>query len=210
MGAASPHLPDRLYLLEQAAETYRQAFRPSADLAEPYLVVGANVVAADTTERAQQALLSIRRTMASGMARPRLPVQTDIDEDAADELLSGPIGEQVDKLLHYTAVGDPNDVARYLDDLAQAVEADEIITAHQMPDLEDRLRSVALTVGSAAFPPHTDIPPTAQEGPANHYPAMAVTPLPDTGRRPPGLTSPPSGPTQYQSTATHQPTEESR
>ncbi|MBQ1079939.1 LLM class flavin-dependent oxidoreductase [Nocardiopsis sp. B62] len=143
---ASHFAPD---MLEQAAHTYRQGFRPSADLAEPYLIVGANVVASDTADAAHQAFLSIRRTAAAGMVRPG----ASLDDKSADELLSGPVGAQIDRLMHYTAVGDAVEVARYLDDLAHAVGADEVITAHQMPDLGDRLRSVALTATASGITP---------------------------------------------------------
>src|SRR5471032_2807549 len=42
--------------LEDAITAYRQEFRPSQQLASPYVIAGANVVAADTTAAAQEQL----------------------------------------------------------------------------------------------------------------------------------------------------------
>src|ERR1700721_1598296 len=47
--------------LEDAIAAYRQEFRPSEQLASPYVIAGANVVAADTTAAAQEQLQAIRR-----------------------------------------------------------------------------------------------------------------------------------------------------
>ena len=55
-------------LMMHAIEVYRQRFRPSESLAQPHLMLGANVVVADTDEEArrlftshQQAFVSLRR-----------------------------------------------------------------------------------------------------------------------------------------------------
>src|SRR4051795_750972 len=53
--------------LEAAAATYRRGFQPSAQLAQPYVIAGVNVIAADTRAQAEDNLLAVRRTMAVGL-----------------------------------------------------------------------------------------------------------------------------------------------
>jgi len=45
----------------------------------------------------------------------------------------------------YAAVGTPPEVADYLHGFRDRIAADELITAHQAPTTEGRLRSVELT-----------------------------------------------------------------
>ena len=51
---------------------------------------------------------------------------------------------QVDHMLTYTAAGTPTEVSDYLDEFLRLTSADELITVHQVPSAEDRLRSVTL------------------------------------------------------------------
>jgi len=46
--------------------------------------------------------------------------------------------------MHYSAVGTPDNVAAYLDEFAELTGADELITAHASPTIDQRLRSVDL------------------------------------------------------------------
>ena len=47
-------------------------------------------------------------------------------------------------MLLYTAVGTPEEVRAYVEAFAEHAGADELITVHQSPSTEDRLRSVEL------------------------------------------------------------------
>ena len=47
-------------------------------------------------------------------------------------------------MLTYTAAGTPGEVGDYLDDFVRLTAADELITVHQAPTIEGRLRSVTL------------------------------------------------------------------
>ncbi|PWD49878.1 alkane 1-monooxygenase [Serinibacter arcticus] len=138
-------------LLHEAAETYRTHFEPSPQTPRPYLIAGVNVIAADTREEAFAIRLKIRRDAAAALARPG----QDVDEDTADALLRGPADAHFDQLMHYTAVGDTTDVATYLRDFAASIRADELITAHQAPTLDQRLRSLALAAQGTGVTPST-------------------------------------------------------
>ena len=47
-------------------------------------------------------------------------------------------------MMTYTAAGTATEVGEYLDDFLRLTGADELITVHQAPTIEGRLRSVTL------------------------------------------------------------------
>ena len=127
--------------LEAAVATYRREFQPSAQLDRPYVIAGVNVVAADTTDQAQENLQAVRRTMAVGLfGRGR----TFTDQEA-DLLLEQGAGHHVSTMFTYAAVGTPREVGGYLEDFRQRADADERSGAHQSRPTEGRLRPVELT-----------------------------------------------------------------
>src|SRR6202020_2128744 len=85
---ASHFAPDALL---DAIAAYRSEFRPSQQLASPYVIAGVNVVAADTTAAAQEQQQAIRRLRAIGLfARSRGVSANDLDfsDEDADRLLA--------------------------------------------------------------------------------------------------------------------------
>jgi luciferase family oxidoreductase group 1 len=126
--------------LKPAVATYRREFRPSAQLDAPHVIAGVNVLAADTTEDAQQELAAARRLRARALfGRGR-----NVTEAEADELLASGAAQHVDQMLTYSAVGTPADVRQYLDGFVTEADADELIVAHLAHSADARLRSVAL------------------------------------------------------------------
>ena len=127
--------------LEAAVATYRREFAPSAQLDSPYVIAGVNVIAADTLSQAQENLEAVRRTMAVGLfGRGR-----SMTDEEADMLLQQGAGQHIDQMFTYAAVGTVHEVADYLEGFRKKADADELITAHQAPTPEGRLRSVTLT-----------------------------------------------------------------
>ncbi len=129
--------------LRDAIAIYRARFEASEQLAEPYVIVGANVVVAETEDDAQKNFVTLRRARV-GIVAGRDRTYTD---DEADEILASPQGRYVDQMLTYTAVGTPAVVEQYLDELAAETDADELMVVHAAPTIEDRLRSVELLPG---------------------------------------------------------------
>ena len=133
--------------LQDAVAIYRRDFKPSAQLAEPYVIAGVNVVAAETSEEAQQLFAdSQRRRVSQLFGRDR----TFTDEEA-DAILQSPGGQQVKQMGRYSAVGNPEEVRDYLDWFTGHAQADELIVATQTASLETRLRSFQL-LAEAALP----------------------------------------------------------
>jgi luciferase family oxidoreductase group 1 len=136
-------------MLESAVAAYRREFRPSAQLSEPYVIAGVNVLAADTSEQAREQLEESRRARAIALFG-RGQALTD---EQADQLLAQGAAQHVDQMLTYAAVGTPAEVGEYLDRFRKRADADELITAHQAPAVEDRLRSVTLTAEAMEMEP---------------------------------------------------------
>ena len=131
--------------LMEAITAYRDEFQPSEQLDKPYVMAGVNVLAADTTATAREQLRDIRRVRAVSLHGRRLGVHDqDVTDEQADQLLAAGLAAQVDQMLTYTAAGTPSEVRDYLDDFLRLTGADELITVHQVPSAEGRLRSVSL------------------------------------------------------------------
>jgi luciferase family oxidoreductase group 1 len=126
--------------LVEAMTLYRREFRPSAQLTEPYAIAGVNVIAADTAEDAQQQWETVRRWRIARFVTPG----RDLSDEEADALLDSPQGRQIAQMMHYSAIGTPEVVQAYLDEFAALAGADELITAHSSPGIDQRLRSVDL------------------------------------------------------------------
>jgi luciferase family oxidoreductase group 1 len=143
---ASHFSPDALF---EASALYRRDFRPSATLAQPHFIAGANVVAAHDGSEALAQFHATRRTRVRGMISrgPSTPEYSDTD---IDNFLRTPNGAGIANMMKYTAAGTPAEVRDFLTDFAESVNADELIIAHQSPAIAERLVSVELTAKAMA------------------------------------------------------------
>jgi luciferase family oxidoreductase group 1 len=141
---ASHFAPDALHA---AVARYREEFQPSEQLAEPYVIVGANVVAADDADDAQRQFTALRRRRVRMMIT-RQPGAGEYSDAEIDAFLTTPNGRQLADMMRYTAVGTGEDVRRFLEEFAATSRADELIVAHHADDVADRLRSVELTAAA--------------------------------------------------------------
>ncbi|NRQ38412.1 LLM class flavin-dependent oxidoreductase [Nonomuraea sp. NN258] len=126
--------------LEEAVALYRREFRPSAQLAEPYVIAGVNVIAAETAEEAQEQFLAAKRLRVSrflGRGRTFTP-------EEADTILESPAGRQLLQMLTYAAIGTRAEVRDYLDGFARHAQADELIVVSSAPDRKAWIRSIEL------------------------------------------------------------------
>jgi len=111
--------------LQDAVAIYRREFRPSAQLQQPHVIAGVNVIAADTKAQAQRHFLAAKRSRAK-LLFDRDGIFTDED---ADMILASPVGQPVLQMTKYSAVGTPVEVKAYLDGFAEHAGADELIVA---------------------------------------------------------------------------------
>lgn len=126
----------------EAVALYRSTFRSSPQCAEPYVLAGVNVIAADDAEEAQRHFVQQRRAR---LRRFLLRPGVEVSDAEVDRILDSPQGASVAAMLTHTAVGTGEMVAEQLADFARYADADELVVCHQSPRLDDRLRSVELT-----------------------------------------------------------------
>jgi alkanesulfonate monooxygenase SsuD/methylene tetrahydromethanopterin reductase-like flavin-dependent oxidoreductase (luciferase family) len=122
----------------QAVDAYRAAFRPSARLSEPYLVVSADVVVADDSATARHLASSYGHWVYSIRARGGAVPYPDPDD--CESLTA----EQALAVKDRTAtqfVGDPDEVAHRLEALQRLTGADELVITSVTHRHADRLRS---------------------------------------------------------------------
>lgn len=131
--------------LLDAVKAYRDEFKPSATLEAPYVMAGVNVFAADSAAKAQEQFQAARRNRAASLFGRRTGQEpSQISDEQAEELLASGAAVHVDEMMTYSAVGTGDDVRKYLEDFAARVDADELITVHQVPRIEQRLASVTI------------------------------------------------------------------
>lgn len=131
--------------LDAAVETYRNEFKPSQQLERPYVIVGVNVFAADSGEKAREQFGASRRMRAASLFGRQAGIPaSEITDSQAEQLLARGAAAHVDEMLKFSAVGTASEVRSYLSEFAGRTKADELITVHQVPDTEERLRSVTL------------------------------------------------------------------
>jgi luciferase family oxidoreductase group 1 len=132
--------------LEQALYLYRTRFEPSKQLAEPYAMIAANVIAADTDEEArrlftsqQQAFTNLRR----GQPGQLPPPIADIDAywSPAEKALS-------EQNLKYAFVGSPATVERGLRGFIETHQPQEVIVTGHIYDHAARLHSYEIAAAA--------------------------------------------------------------
>ncbi|WP_295998090.1 LLM class flavin-dependent oxidoreductase [Rugamonas sp.] len=130
-------------MMMQALELYRANFKPSAQLAKPYAMLGFNVFAADTDEEAhfratsmQQAFVNLRTGHPSRLPPPKAGY---LEQLGAQEKA------MLDSVLSCSAIGAPATVADQLQAFIARTGADELMITSQIFDHDQRLRSYELT-----------------------------------------------------------------
>ena len=145
---ASHFAPDELY---RAVELYRANFRPSAQLARPYVMVGANVIVADTDAEALRLFTSPQQAFTNMLRGARGKLQPPIDD--IETFWTPREKAQASRMLTCAFVGSPDTVRAGLGKFIVDTAADEVIVAAAVYDHAARLRSyelLARTMGIAS------------------------------------------------------------
>jgi len=126
-------------LLTEAVEIYRRSFRPSVRLERPHLMLGVNVVAADTDDEAALLLTSLQQAFVN--LRSGHPTRLPPPVPGFAERFTPQQAALLDGILACAAVGSPETVHRRLESLSARTQADELILTSQIYDHAARLRS---------------------------------------------------------------------
>jgi luciferase family oxidoreductase group 1 len=128
--------------LMEALHVYRTTFQPSAQLDQPYAMVGINVMAADTDAEARRLFTSVQQAF-TGMVRGRRGLLKPPIDDI--ETYWSPLEKaQASTMLTYSFVGSPQTVRAGLVRLIEQTGADEVMVASAIYDHSARLRSYEL------------------------------------------------------------------
>ena len=133
---------------EPALALYRQSFRPSAWLDQPYAMIAVQAICADTDERARW--LSGPAALSFLQLRAGRPQPLATPDEAAAYPWSALDREMTRQRLADQAVGSPETVGRQLTALLDRTGADEIMVTAQVYDIEDRSRSLELIADKVA------------------------------------------------------------
>jgi luciferase family oxidoreductase group 1 len=138
-----------------ALAIYREYFRPSAYLAEPYVMVAAQVVCADSDEQARY--LAAPSALSFVKLRQGRPGLLPSPEETAAYPYSDMEREAIRSRQADQVIGSPETVRRGLTELQERTAADELMLTTVVYQHADRLRSYELVAGlvrdrSAASP----------------------------------------------------------
>jgi luciferase family oxidoreductase group 1 len=126
----------------QALAVYRESFRPSQWLEQPYAMIGVPVICAAESEHAT--FLSGPSALSFLNLRQGKPVQMPSPEEAALHEFT-PMEREIVKSWHGPLVlGDPTEVRAKLEDLVDRYRVDELMLTTMVHGQADRLRSYEL------------------------------------------------------------------
>lgn len=132
--------------LLQAISHYKTHFKPSANLARPYVIAGVNAFAADTYEEAEYLASSHRQWVANLHAgQPGLLPRPEIN---FLEKLPSQFRQSLDQELACTAIGTQREVGTWLRKFIELTGADELMIDARIHDPAARCRSYELTFNS--------------------------------------------------------------
>ncbi len=128
--------------LMQAVSIYRERFEPSAQLAKPYVMVGCNVIVADTEDEAMRLFTTPQQnsTRLVRGTRGRLPPPIDDIESFWSPMEKA----QASSMLACSFHGSPATIKDKLAPLIDATAADELMVAAAVWDHKARVRSFEL------------------------------------------------------------------
>ena len=127
-------------MMDEAIAIYRERFRPSEFLERPYVMLGVNVVAADTDADARFLASSGRQSFASLRSGTPIPLPPPSKEWARDPF------DRADETnrTRVSFVGAPATIRPQIEQFITRTKADELIVVSHIYDHQARLRSYEL------------------------------------------------------------------
>ena len=130
--------------MEGAIQIYRERFRPSPRLQKPYLMLGVNVIGAETDDEAKLLFTSIQQAFANlRLGRPgKMP------PPKADLQLDPMVAHGIAQALSCSVVGGPDKVKRGIAEFVERTGADELMVTGSVWDHQKRLRSYEIAAAA--------------------------------------------------------------
>lgn len=137
-------------MMMEAIDLYRHRFEPSGQLAEPYVMLGFNVFAADSDEEAELLATSVQQAFVA--LRTGQPTQLPPPKPGYAETLPLQARAILGSVLSCSAIGSPQTVRRQVDEFVRRTRPDELIVTSQIYDRQARLRSYELLAEAVLAP----------------------------------------------------------
>ena len=135
-GFASHFAPQAL---DKALQIYRERFKPSAQLSAPYVLVGINVIAAQSDQEARRLATSQQMSFVDMFRGARQLMQPPIDD--IESYWSEQEKAQASQMLACSVVGSPETVRNGIHSMIERTNADELMIVSDIFDPEKRLKS---------------------------------------------------------------------
>ena len=134
--------------LMEALRVYREGFRPSAQLARPYAMVGCNVIAAETDAEARRLFTSQQQSFTNMLRGTRGKLAAPIVD--IDTYWAPHEKAQASRMLARSVVGSAETVRHGVQRLLDETGADELMVAAAIFDQGARIRSYEVLAGAMA------------------------------------------------------------
>jgi luciferase family oxidoreductase group 1 len=144
---ASHFAPD---LLIPALEIYRDRFKLSEQLDRPYAMVGVNIIAAETDNKARRLATTQQMSFTNIFRGARGLSQPPIDD--IESYWTPMEKAQAMRMLARSIVGSPDTVRKGIDALVEETGADELIVVSDVYEHSERLRSFELIAQAGGLP----------------------------------------------------------
>ena len=128
--------------LMQAVSIYRERFKPSAQLAEPYVMVGCSAIVADSEDEARKLFTSPQQQFVHRMRGGRVKLPPPIDD--IETFWSPTEKAQAPSMLGCAFHGSTETIKEKLAPLIEATGADELMVTAAIWDHKARVRSYEL------------------------------------------------------------------
>ncbi len=128
-----------------ALKRYRDSFRPSASLQEPYVIACVNVIAADTDAEANRLGTTLQQMMLGVVSGRRKLMQPPVD--SMDGLWSPAERQHVEHMLSLSFIGGTDRLESELDSFIEQTGVNELMASSHLFDHAARLRSYELFAG---------------------------------------------------------------
>jgi luciferase family oxidoreductase group 1 len=144
---ASHFAPDHLIT---ALEIYRSRFKPSEQLDRPHAIVGVNIIAAESDDKARRLATTQQMSFTNIFRGARGLSQPPIDDI---ETYWTPMEKaQATRMLARSIIGSPDTVRKGMAALVEETGADELIVVSDVYEHSERLRSIELIAKAAGLP----------------------------------------------------------
>jgi luciferase family oxidoreductase group 1 len=127
---------------EAAIQLYRETFRPSASLKEPYVMACVNMIAADTDTEANKLATSLYQMFIGIVTGRRKLLQPPVDN--MDELWTDYEKELTSQMLNYSFIGNPETIKKQMQQFINETKINELIVISYIYDHKAKIHSYEL------------------------------------------------------------------